>query len=339
MLLVLHGDSESLSSLQATVKLLSDQMAWFVDRLNEPEAELDNNSAVRDGAQGCVQPELAEEGEIVDALAEIGNAYADIANLGTEVDGQLATIVNNILTSRMTDEKVKEKMEKFIRPVNCNKLEVSRVNVEIWDRLSVQARARDQRAQRVQKSVIQAMVAVTSAVSDLVRDAKTGETASAKMADTITKLVDALALMNHAMQDSNQHRRDDLKGEINQAYKGLSKGAPGPSTLLYGDDLTSRIKDMNESNRVASKIGTAGPSQGSFNAQRAFTRGRGFGRHQPYAARNWMGRFRGAFLGPAQRSPFRGRASSYNNNNRRGGGLHQSRPRTAGHTSGRDQPN
>ena len=74
---------------------------------------------------------------------------------------------------------------------------------------------------------------------------------------------------------------------------------------------------MNESNRVASKIGTAGPSQGSFNAQRAFTRGRGFGRHQPYAARNWMGRFRGAFLGPAQRSPFRGRASSYNNNNNR----------------------
>ena len=97
------GDSESLLSLQATVKLLSDQMAWFVDRLNEPEAELDNNSAVRDGAQGCVQPELAEEGEIVDALADIGNAYADIANLGTEVDGQLATIVNNILTSRMTD--------------------------------------------------------------------------------------------------------------------------------------------------------------------------------------------------------------------------------------------
>ena len=32
--------------------------------------------------------------------------------------------------------------------------------------------------------MIQAMVAVTSAVSDLVRDAKTGETASAKMAET-----------------------------------------------------------------------------------------------------------------------------------------------------------
>ena len=104
----------------------------------------------------------------------------------------------------------------------------------------------------MQKPVVQAMVAMTSAVGDLVRDAKTGETVASKMADTITTLVDALALLNHAMQDLNQHRRDDLKGEMNQSYKGLSKGASGTSALLYGDDLTGRIKDINESNRVAS---------------------------------------------------------------------------------------
>ena len=154
------GDTQTLSSLQATVKLLSDQMAWFVDRLKEPEAELD--SVVFDGAPDCAQP----EGEAVEALNDLGNAYADIANLGTKVDGQLATIVNNILTSRMTDEKRKEKMEKFIRPAKCDKLEITRVNPEIWEKLSAQARARDQRAQRVQKPVVQAMVAMTSAVDE-----------------------------------------------------------------------------------------------------------------------------------------------------------------------------
>ena len=54
------------------------------------------------------------------------NAYADIANLGNGVDRQLATIVNNILNSRMTDERLKEKMEMFIRPANCVKLEITR---------------------------------------------------------------------------------------------------------------------------------------------------------------------------------------------------------------------
>ena len=130
------GDTQTLSSLQATVKLLSDQMAWFVERLKEPEAELD--SVVFDGAPDCAQPE-GEEGEIVEALNDLGNAYADIANLGAEVDGQLATIVNNILTSRMTDEKLREKMEKFIRRANCDKLEITWVNPEIWEKLSAQA--------------------------------------------------------------------------------------------------------------------------------------------------------------------------------------------------------
>ena len=58
-----------------------------------------------DGALDCPQLE-AEEGEIVDALTELGNAYADIANLGNGLDRQLATIVNNILNSRMTDERL-----------------------------------------------------------------------------------------------------------------------------------------------------------------------------------------------------------------------------------------
>ena len=82
------SDLQTLSSLQASVKLLADQMAWFVDKLTEPEAELDTTSVVRDGAPDCVQHELVEEGEIVDALNELGNAYADITNLGTEVDGE-----------------------------------------------------------------------------------------------------------------------------------------------------------------------------------------------------------------------------------------------------------
>ena len=132
------------SSLQATVKLLSDQMAWFVDKLKEPESELDSSSVgcVNNGAPDCVKP---EEGGTVDALTEVGNANEDIANLGNEVEGQLATIVNNILSSRITDDKRREKMDKFIiRPSNGDKLELMRVNPENWDKVSVNATERDQ---------------------------------------------------------------------------------------------------------------------------------------------------------------------------------------------------
>ena len=80
-------------------------------------------------------------------------------------------------------------------------------------------------------------------------------TVTAKMADTITKLVDALALLNHAMQNINQHRRDDLKGEMNQAYKGLSKGAPGQSTMLYAGRRWRYAVDVNSIHDIESGAG------------------------------------------------------------------------------------
>ena len=71
---------------------------------------------------------------------------------------------------------------------------------------------------------------------------------------------------------------------------------------------------------------------------RSYTHGRGGGRHQPYAGRSWMGRFRGAFLGQGQRPYFRGKQQVYPSPRR---GLRPSRPgpRPAGRHSGREQQN
>ena len=263
----IESDSEAttLSSLKSTVKTLTDQMAWFIGKLNQPEDE----QAEIDQPEETAGSEM-EEGEVSDALKVLEHSYADMPSLGPAIDAQLATIVNNILKSRLTDEKWRTKIEQFVKPANCDKLTVTRVNPEIWEKLSANARSRDQKAQRLQLSTVNAMLAITAAADNLARAAKTGDTvAPSIMADTLTKLVDAIALLSHANQDSNQNRRDDLKGELNSAYRGLSKGDVSTSSLLYGDDLTSRIKDINEANRVASKLGpVAAPAVGPVAAPR-----------------------------------------------------------------------
>ena len=112
---------------------------------------------------------------------------------------------------------------------------------------------------------MQAMLAITSAVDTLVRKSRSGEElGQPKMATTVNSLVDALALLAMANQDVNERRCDDHGADLNQAYKGLCKGDQEASALLYGDDITTRIKDINESNRVASKLGTASKSPTPF---------------------------------------------------------------------------
>ena len=68
---------------------------------------------------------------------------------------------------------------------------------------------------------------------------------------------------------------------------------------------------INESNRVASKLGTPGPSSRtshSYNAQSAFMRGRGFGRHQVTLRGQKLDRkFSGRFFRPNPAKPFPGK--------------------------------
>ena len=85
------------------------------------------------------------------------------------------------------------KISKYVRPANCASLTLTRVNSEIWDKLSVASKARDIRSQRVQNSTVHAMVAITAAADNLVGAAKVGESLTkAKLSTTNTSLVDAL---------------------------------------------------------------------------------------------------------------------------------------------------
>ena len=56
---------------------------------------------------------------------------------------KLAHIANKCWLQRLSDEKLKEKLEKCPRPINCNKIVVPKVNPEIWGKLSRQAKGND----------------------------------------------------------------------------------------------------------------------------------------------------------------------------------------------------
>ena len=131
---------------------------------------------------------------------------------------------------------------------------MTRVNPEIWEKLSPATRSSDIKLQRVQNANVQAMIAITHAIDALVAATKSENFSKTKMASTITALVDGLALMANAAQELNQRRRDGQRPDLNAAYKGLGNNDTGMTRLLYGDDLTAKIKEINETNQVSSQL-------------------------------------------------------------------------------------
>ena len=278
-----------LATLQSTVTELAGQMAWFVQRMTEDDVAISVNEEVGEGLATDSPPvdlgstptetDSSEMYPIPSGTLDDLQRFNGVAEtVGADIDSQLADIVDTLLTSRLPEDKLKEKLSLRIRPGNCSSLVATRVNPEIWDKLAPATRSRDVRSQRIQNDTIQSMIAVTEAANTLVHGTRSGETISpGSLTETVKSLVDALALFGHANQEINQRRRDDQKGDLNQAYKSIGKMDKCHPSLLYGDDLANRVKSINDTNRVAQSL-----TAGSSGNQRSGLRGRNSGRHQPY---------------------------------------------------------
>ena len=117
----------------------------YVDR----NADLDVDKAVDllvDGGvtQKCDHDVTEKSDEInLDELIQLQD-YADEEDLGPELEEKLAKCFLVMAKGKMTDEKLKEKMEKHEAPKNSD-IPVPRVNNEIWSVMENGARSADLR--------------------------------------------------------------------------------------------------------------------------------------------------------------------------------------------------
>ena len=214
---------------------------------------------------------------------------------------------------RLSDDVVKGKLAAYVRPGNCPTLTVTRVNPEIWSKLSSVTRSRDIKIQRVTSVITQSMVAIASVAENLVTATRSDEALSkAKMATALTAVVDGQALMANENQDLNQRRREDQRGDLNTEFCRLCSAAPEDnSQLLYGPDITAQLKlTISDTNRITAKLApvTATGSGARHDTTRAH--GASNTRFRPYRSQrkpSWSSSLRGGFLERGNRPNFRGR--------------------------------
>ncbi len=62
--------------------------------------------------------------------------------------------------------------------------------------------------------------------------------------------------------------RDGMtRGDLNHSYKALAASDSVAGSLLYGEDLPTRIKEINEVNRVSSTVGHTPASSSAYGQQ------------------------------------------------------------------------
>ena len=140
-------------------------------------------------------------------------------NKGMPASQEMGNFLQTCMSSRLDNKKRESLCEKHLIPENTRLLHVPKVNEEIWRVLSLDARSKDAKLQKIQSNCLRAIVQVVRAIDHLVKNQS--QTDQVDVESIVTLLVDSLALISCASSDMNPWRRDLMKKELNHEYTAL----------------------------------------------------------------------------------------------------------------------
>ncbi len=224
---------------------------------SDVEALIDDASAEEihkkaDQESDSAKPTDGNEDELLSALA---SEYSAEDKTSRPVSSQLADIVNKRWSSKLSDDKFKEKIAKYDRPENCDQLLAPKVNPEIWSRISNTDQRQDLKLVAIQKTLV-AVGTVLTKSAQLLMDARQSDgirdsNITAKMNDILTLQVDAIALLGHTNYELSLRRRETMKPSLNKDYASLCSSQTSVTSLLFGDELQSQLNAIRASNRIS----------------------------------------------------------------------------------------
>ena len=86
-------------------------------------------------------------------LDEIAQLLTDTEKTALKVLEKLAKIINLRWLNKLDNTDLKEKLEKYLHPLNYDRLITAKVNPEIWGHLNRQTRGKDLRLSRLQATL------------------------------------------------------------------------------------------------------------------------------------------------------------------------------------------
>ena len=165
-----------------------------------------------------------------------------------------------MLTSNISKDKLKDKLENYKRPKNCDMLSTTKLTPEIWRQMSSGSPSFDLRIQRAQQSLIKGLIPIIDCFQTLLKvksnlnDASKQSSVSDETVNHMTSLLgDSLTLISNANFELNLRHRELIKPEHHRDFMPLCSSAP-ITTFLLGDDLNSQIRNLQQANRIGSMV-------------------------------------------------------------------------------------
>ena len=128
-------------------------------------------------------------------MTNIAQEFAIKENTGEEINESLADIVSSLVKTRLSEDKLKQKLQKYPRPANIAGLTTPRINPLIWGQISSNTQQSDAKSQKAQHTLIGAASAIVKSVDHVLKTNSSNK-------ELITMLTDALAFVLQCNHDT-----------------------------------------------------------------------------------------------------------------------------------------
>ena len=221
-----------------------------------------------------------------DILTNIAQEFAIKENTGEEVNESLAGIVSSLVTTRLSEDKLKQKLQysrpanilhrqisKYPRPANIEGLTTPRINPLIWGQISSSTQQSDAKSQKAQHTLIGAASAIVKSVDHVLKTDSSNK-------ELITMLTDALAFVLQCNHDTNHSRRLALKKDLHKDFAALCNVNTPAGEFLFGN-LSKLTKEISDANKLAKKVRPPA-STSRYKKQQHNQHNRNSHRYRPY---------------------------------------------------------
>ena len=172
---------------------------------------------------------------------------------GLPIKEALAEVTNKIWHTALQPEHLKNKLEKFKTPQNCN-IQTKKVNEEIWnDIMKSNNRQYDLKIQKAQNGILKAAMGIVK-VSDELLSLKKRDDISKETRKNITPilqdLTDIMALNANANMELDGFRREAISKTLPIEMKSISKNVPSDAQHLFGEEIIKKMTDIKAKNKI-----------------------------------------------------------------------------------------
>ena len=154
-----------------------------------------------------VRQVLTQSKNLTYLIARLTQAFISSAKKYPPFTTQIADLIDNILSGKLSADKAKERGEKYFPPENCSRVGTVTVNKEIWVLLSRRPKTVDLALQRVQDTLAQGLSSLALLADKLAKDAQTNTTLCTK--DILQHVIDSLLSISRANWSLNMKTRAD----------------------------------------------------------------------------------------------------------------------------------